>query len=314
MTHPHNGVPASQDTATAAAGMLGLVDSNLPAINTRIEAPNLTFVPYFAPREVHDPLPVFKENKRTSLATAAGGRGSKDKTASLYAWVDKLKSMTADNGTFRKLARLAKEAALTHTWDQGGAEEGEVWAGAENDGGNFVELVQGTVLYLDVSNPCAASAIELVRQLSITQAGLFAFYERKVDEHGMTLEARLIERLLAVRASEDMTVSTAAEDALDAFLGSLDANTVFDVLFSYLAHRLILEPNAPQAAGHGGALRYHPVGSAFTYLGRCVKEAVDTFLVEEWLTQGGVNVFFKVNKEKRGLRVGFRPVGFRAHR
>ncbi|KAI7883956.1 hypothetical protein K492DRAFT_205010 [Lichtheimia hyalospora FSU 10163] len=259
----------------------------------------LTHVPYFAPKQVDDPLPVFADNKRSEANVAAAGRGGKDKTATLYAMVDKLKSASADNGTFRKLVRLAREASIIQPWDQGGANEAysEVWAGADNNGGNFVELMQGILIYLGAGNDHGCNktvsmitVLDLIRQLLVTQVGLFKYYERKVDAQGMSLEARLTERLLVVRANDDPSVSTGAEDALDTLLSVLEPHNAFDMIIAYLIHRLIL---APSSEDQNNQSRYHPVGTAFTYLGKCVREVSDTFFVDEWLVQGGAMVFIR---------------------
>ncbi|KAI8136876.1 clasp N terminal-domain-containing protein [Fennellomyces sp. T-0311] len=261
----------------------------------RIHRQTLSNVPYFAPKEVNDPLAVFKENKRTdtTMPTMINGRGGRDKTATIYALVDKLKSNSADNAAFRKLARIAREASIIQPWDQGGSNEAssELWAGANQDGGNFVELIQGVLLYLDLSNNSVSISVvlELVRQLAVTQTGLFKYYERKVDDQGMSLEARLIERLLLVRADNDPTVSTGAEDALDTLLSIMDPHNVFEIMISYLVYRLILSPSSFVDE----ISRYHPVGTAFTYMAKSVREVENVIFVDEWLTQGGADVFLK---------------------
>ncbi|KAI9310814.1 clasp N terminal-domain-containing protein [Dichotomocladium elegans] len=251
----------------------------------------ISHVPYFSPREVIDALPVFTHNTRTETTTARVG---KDKTMMLYALVDKLVSGPADNATFRKLVRLAREASIIQPWDQGGSNEAysELWAGSENNGGNFVELIQAMYLYLVTDKPAAITlaALELVRQLLVTQVGLFKYYERKVDDHGMSIEAHLVEHLLEVRALEDASISTSAEDTLDMLFSILDPQNAFDVMIAYLVHRLVL---APPTEDQRNTSRYHPVGSAFTYLGKCVKEVGDAFFVDEWLTQGGAIVFIR---------------------
>lgn len=185
---------------------------NLPSISTaakrRVYETSVTHVPYFAPSQVSEPWPTLKQNKRSEPSTAAmNGRSARDKTSTLYALIDKLKSMNADNAAVRKLTRLAREAPVMQPWDQGGRDEpgSDLWAAAEADGGNFVEVVQSAILYLDGSQK-TLSVLELVRQLASTQCGLFQYCERRIDEQGMSLEARLMERLLAVRASPDASV------------------------------------------------------------------------------------------------------------
>lgn len=185
---------------------------NLPSISTaakrRVYETSVTHVPYFAPSQVSEPWPTLKQNKRSEPSTAAmNGRSARDKTSTLYALIDKLKSMNADNAVVRKLTRLAREAPVMQPWDQGGRDEpgSDLWAAAEADGGNFVEVVQSAILYLDGSQK-TLSVLELVRQLASTQCGLFQYCERRIDEQGMSLEARLMERLLAVRASPDASV------------------------------------------------------------------------------------------------------------
>ena len=213
--------------AAGAAGLATVASSrnmSLPSAITTgtkqhtIRHQTLSHVPFFAPEEVVTPLKVFEKNLRTDISAQqqmSNGRGGRDKTATIYSSVDKLKSMTADSAVFRKLARISREASIIQPWDQGGANEAssELWAGADQDGGNFVEVIQGVLVYLDPINNdngklvSMPAVLELVRQLAVTQTGLFKHYERKVDQHGMTLEARLIECLLAVRASNDATVS-----------------------------------------------------------------------------------------------------------
>ncbi|KAI9498131.1 clasp N terminal-domain-containing protein [Zychaea mexicana] len=301
-------VPNDNMEVASAAGLVTITSPKnmmLPsAISTEakqrpIHRQTLSHVPFFAPEDVINALPVFKENKRTdtSVQTAANGRGGRDKTATIYATLDKVKSMTADNAAFRKLARISREASIIQPWDQGGANEAssELWAGANQDGGNFVEVVQGVLLYLDPGNNgngklvSMPTVLELVRQLAVTQTGLFKYYERKVDQEGMTLEARLVERLLAVRASNEATISTGAEDALDTLLSILEPQNVFDIMISYLVHRLVIAPSSFA----DDSSRYHPVGSAFTYLAKGVKEVEDASFIDEWLTQGGADVFLK---------------------
>ncbi|KAI8975170.1 clasp N terminal-domain-containing protein [Mycotypha africana] len=238
-------------------------------------------------------------------------------------------NMTSITTTLRKLTRLFREVPIRRRWDQGGLEEvgSETWAGGlQGEASNFVEVIQTILLFLneephpqpqepltnshkeDVDHeesPVLAGvdetlrqrqqkiilvALESVRQLAVTQAGLFRFYERKVDNEGKTLESQLMEKLLHIRSSENPTVCIAAEDALDAVLGTLNPPTVFEMLMAYVVYRLVISPSIQLSAD----ARYHPVGSAFTYLSKWVKELNDNFYIDEWLTsRGGVNAFFK---------------------
>ncbi|KAG0174960.1 suppressor of tub2 mutation [Apophysomyces sp. BC1021] len=236
----------------------------------RVDISLIKSVPYFAPKEqTSEGLAVFKENKRNPPNVSARS-GGKDRTTALYGLIDKMNAMAADNNTFRKMIRLCKEAPVLKRWDQGGSEEagGELWAGGNLDGGNFVEVAQSTLLYLGPTNTThTAAAMELVQQLSNTQAGLFRFYERKI--------------------------CTTAEDALDAVLGALDSQTVFEILLSYLIYRLILSPTHTSSSDAWGASRYHPIGSAFTYLGKWVKEVNDINFINDWLNHGGIETFLK---------------------
>jgi hypothetical protein len=127
--------------------------------------------------------------------------------------IDKLKSSSiqpSDNvNTFRKLTGLLKEVPIRRRWDQGGSEENgnETWAGANGDGGNFVELVQSILLHLDTpTDKRTISALECTRQLAVTQSGLFKFFERKSNDKGMTVESLLTEKLLELRSNENPTV------------------------------------------------------------------------------------------------------------
>ncbi len=127
--------------------------------------------------------------------------------------IDKLKSSSiqpSDNvNTFRKLTGLLKEVPIRRRWDQGGSEENgnETWAGANGDGGNFVELVQSILLHLDTpTDKRTISALECTRQLAMTQSGLFKFFERKSNDKGMTVESLLTEKLLELRSNENPTV------------------------------------------------------------------------------------------------------------
>lgn len=174
------------------------------------------YVSFFAPEKVNYPNPVFQQNARTvSLngSTTTNGRNLKDKTILLYALIDKLKQSSSDHhNTFRKLIRLFKDVPIRRRWDQGGIEESgsETWAGSNGDAGNFVELVQSILYYLDNCDNderYLTVALECIRQLAVTQVGLFRFYETKVDKKGMTLESQLMEKLLQIRSNENPTVS-----------------------------------------------------------------------------------------------------------
>jgi hypothetical protein len=172
-------------------------------------------VAFFAPERVNFPNPVFKHNQRTLTAsqssststTTATSRNPKDKTVLLYTLIDKLKSPSDHQATFRKLTRLIKEVPIRRRWDQGGIEESgsETWAGAQGDAGNFVETVQAILPFLS-NTKSVLVALECLRQLAVTQAGLFRYYERKVDERGMTLESQLMEKLLEIRSNDSPTV------------------------------------------------------------------------------------------------------------
>jgi hypothetical protein len=64
------------------------------------------------------------------------------------------------------------------------------------------------------------------------------------------------------------------------------------MLMAFIIHRLIFVPDIYSDL----KTRYHPVGSAFMYLSKWVKEINDTFYIDEWLMKGGVNAFFMVNE------------------
>ncbi|KAG1158767.1 hypothetical protein G6F37_005496 [Rhizopus arrhizus] len=271
-----------------------------PAIQFQISEPNKDkypepkFVPFFYPEKVNYPCAVFQSNARS---TAGSVRGGKDKTALLYALIDKLKSSSiqpSDNvNTFRKLTGLLKEVPIRRRWDQGGSEENgnETWAGANGDGGNFVELVQSILLHLDTpTDKRTISALECTRQLAVTQSGLFKFFERKSNDKGMTVESLLTEKLLELRSNENPTICIAAEDALDAVLSTLTPPTAFEMLMAFIVYRSTIAPYDDQTISGN---RYHPVGSALTYVARSVRELHDVFYIEEWLTKGAVNAFFK---------------------
>lgn len=181
-----------------------------------------THVPFFAPEKVNFPNPVFRSNVRTNIVAASqsttttstttngtsNGRNIKDKTTLLYTLIDKLNSATSTStnaDTFRKLTRLFKEVPIRRRWDQGGIEEtgSETWAGALGDAGNFVETVKATLPHLDNNTV----ALECIRQLAVTQTGLFRYYERKLDDQGKSLESQLMEKLLDIRCNDNPTVS-----------------------------------------------------------------------------------------------------------
>ncbi|CAO3625336.1 unnamed protein product [Mucor hiemalis] len=278
------------------------VNSGLtPSLPNPEKYPSPKFVPFFAPEKVNYPDPVFQNNERSIVATSNGSsttannRNLKDKTILLYALIDKLKLPASDpHQTFRKLIRLCKEVPIRRRWDQGGIDESgsETWAGAKGDAGNFVELVQAIIFFLDLeknNEKYLAVSLECIRQLAVTQAGLFRFYERKVNDKGMTLESQLMERLLLIRSNENPTICIAAEDALESILGTLNPPTAFEMLMAFIIHRLLIAPDTERSSD----IRYHPVGSAFMYVGKWVKEMNDTFYIDEWLGKGGVNAFFK---------------------
>ncbi|KAG1350010.1 hypothetical protein G6F62_003403 [Rhizopus arrhizus] len=219
-------------------------------------------------------------------------KSGKDKTVLLYALIDKLKPISEDVSTFSKLTRLFKEVPIRRRWDQGGSEENgsETWAGGNGDGGNFVELVQSILVYLEQPvNKCTLSALECVCQLAASQSGLFKYFERKSNDKGMTLESQLIERLLELRSNENPSICISAEDALEAVLSALSPPTAFEVLMAFIVYRTVVLPYDDNVL----TSKYHPVGSAFTYLTKSVKELNDVFYIEEWLAKGAVNAFFK---------------------
>ncbi|KAI7899135.1 uncharacterized protein BX663DRAFT_522413 [Cokeromyces recurvatus] len=187
--------------------------------------------------------------------------------------------------------RIFREVPIRRRWDQGGAEEigGETWAGdSRKDAGNFVETVQVILPYIGQER-VTVLALECIRQLAVTQAGLFRFYERQVNEDGASLESRLLEKLLKVRISSNSTIRMAAEDALDAVLGTLSPSTTFEMLMAFIVYRLVITPFDSIKLDNP----YHPIGLAFIYLSKCVKEINDKFYIDEWLSKGCVNAFFK---------------------
>ncbi|KAI9300723.1 clasp N terminal-domain-containing protein [Cunninghamella echinulata] len=294
-------------------------------------------VPYFSPKTIDQSkvLKVFEKNERSE---AKGG--NKDKTSLLYQYMDKLNQSPASLSstssltsfyapTFRKLMRLCKETPIQKKWDQGGNEEepgNEVWASANKDGGNFVELIQillnqflNMKQQLNGDNDDHISilllALDLVKQLALTQTGLLRFYEMKLDSLGRSLESRLIEYLLEKRSHPDPMVCTSAEDTMEAVLLGLEAQTTFDIFLAYLTHQLIVNAASvvkketevhqhgegrpimitmeDMAATNDQIKYYHPIGSAFLFLGQSVNKVNNTLFIEEWLTKGGVAVFIK---------------------
>lgn len=235
---PSTVTPPPQTAAVAAAAAVESVapphaPPHVPAPTTQLlpSEPNLekypipTHVPFFAPEKVNFPNPVFKSNVRTNIVASShsttttstttngtlNGRNSKDKTMLLYTLIDKLNSATSSStttttnaDTFRKLTRLFKEVPIRRRWDQGGIEENgsETWAGAQGDAGNFVETVQAILPQLDNNTV----ALECIRQLAVTQTGLFRYYERKLDDQGKSLESQLMEKLLDIRCNDNPTV------------------------------------------------------------------------------------------------------------
>ncbi|KAI8384234.1 clasp N terminal-domain-containing protein [Radiomyces spectabilis] len=301
LSSQQNGVHV-QDVATptdilnAAPSHLVSPTSMQPSVPTTLSSashedePLPAFVDYYQPERVIDALPVFEKNHRSQPSTGAHLRGGRDRATVLYGLVDKLKSMEADSMTFRKLMRLSRETPILKRWDMGGSEENgnDAWAGADHNGGNFVELVQVITAYVGQDHASVLPGLELIQQLAVAQTGLFRFYEKKVNSQGMSLEAQLVQRLLELRSNDNPTISTLAEDALDAVLGAFDAQTVFDVLLCYLIYRFVLSP-----CDTWNSARYHPIGTAFTYIGKWVKEVNNTFFLDEWLTQGGSMVLRK---------------------
>lgn len=67
--------------------------------------------------------------------------------------------------------------------------------------------------------------------------------------------------------------------------------TAFEMLMAFVVYRSVIRPyDDPTISGS----RYHPVGSALNYVARSVRELNEVFYIEEWLTKGAVNAFFKV--------------------
>lgn len=83
---------------------------------------------------------------------------------------------------------------------------------------------------------------------------------------------------------------------MDSVLGTLNPPTAFEMLMAFIIYRSFINTDCEISS----EIRYHPLGSAFTYLGKWVKEINDKFYIDEWLGKGGVNAFFKV-KEKENI-------------
>ncbi|CAO3698068.1 unnamed protein product [Rhizopus stolonifer] len=164
-------------------------------------------VPFFYPEKVTYPCAIFQSNTRSNTT----GVSVRNKTVLLYALIDKLKPLSVDNvSTLSKLTRLLKEMPIRRRWDQGGSEEigSETWAGGNGDGGNFVELVQSLLPYLDQPvNKWTLAALDCTCHLAAAQSGLLKFFERKSNDRGMTLESQLIERLLELKSHPHPSVS-----------------------------------------------------------------------------------------------------------
>lgn len=86
-------------------------------------------------------------------------------------------------------------------------------------------------------------------------------------------------------------ICIAAEDALDAVLSTLTPPTAFEMLMAFVVYRSVIAPYDEHSISGS---RYHPVGTAFTYIAKWVKELNDVFYIEEWMAKGAVNAFFKV--------------------
>lgn len=100
---------------------------------------------------------------------------------------------------------------------------------------------------------------------------------------------------------------------MEAVLLGLEAQTTFDIFLAYLTHQLIVNAtstntmkkkentNSGEKEGvmvddmtnEEQAKYYHPIGSAFLFLGQSVNKVNNTLFIEEWLTKGGVAVFIK---------------------
>ncbi|CEP12161.1 hypothetical protein [Parasitella parasitica] len=302
-THSEKAIPptaaastsTSTSTATAkaitAAAAAAQPAQLLPSEPDLEKYPLPRHVPFFAPEKVNFPNPIFRSNLRTNIVTS-----SQSSTTSSLGNQNAYKlnspaptsTTTTNADTFRKLTRLFKEVPIRRRWDQGGIEESgsETWAGAQGDAGNFVEVVQAILPHLNNNTV----ALECIRQLAVTQTGLFRYFERKLDDQGRSLESQLMEKLLEIRCNDNPTICVAAEDALDAVLGTLNPPTAFEMLMAFIVYRLLILPCDREWTD----VRYHPVGSAFTYVAKWVKEINETFYIDEWLNkQGGVNAIFK---------------------
>ncbi|KAI8328645.1 clasp N terminal-domain-containing protein [Chlamydoabsidia padenii] len=299
-------IQCEETQASNNATTIKASNENLITKNSEIDIHIPKYVPYYAPNieDISEWHPVFENNNRSE--------GTKDKAASLYQLVDKLKQYCQSAGTtahqqhsilFRKLMRLSKEAPIQKKWDQGGSEEfpgSEMWASANKDGGNFVELVQVILhmLTLPQFSCCTLLILDLVRQLALAQTGLMRFYEMKLDRQGMTLESQLLEQLLEKRGSPNPTICTAAEDATEAVLVGLESQTVFEVFLAYLTYRLTFFDTPITSCEESmndisNNPRYDPIASAFMFLGQSVTQVNNTLFIEEWLSRGGVAVFVK---------------------
>lgn len=94
-----------------------------------------------------------------------------------------------------------------------------------------------------------------------------------------------------MNTKDTFQICIAAEDALEAVLGALSPPTAFEVLMAFIIYRSVIVPYEDPVIIKS---KYHPVGSAFNYVSKLVKELNDVFYIEEWLNKGAVNAFFKV--------------------
>ncbi|KAI9279561.1 clasp N terminal-domain-containing protein [Sporodiniella umbellata] len=288
-------VPVSIASSPQSSPALGPTRQSTPTLSVSEpdphHYPSPDHVDFFRPAKVHAPCAVFQANRRTPPQTGLSVR--KDKAVLLYALIDQLKAKEQIHPTFHKLTRLLRDTPIRRRWDQGGSEEtgSDTWAGALADGGNFVELVQTLLPYLQSPiEPWTLPALECTCQMAIAQSGLLKFFERKSNRYGSTLESQLIERLLELRSHTQPSISMAAEDALEAVLNALSTPTAFEVVMAFIIYRSILQPYQDPMLLQS---KYHPLGSAFIYAAKLVKELNDLFYIEEWLNKGAVNSFFK---------------------